>query len=145
MDYNEIINLTASGLIVIGLIILIVGIIYIPNSLPGNSVILSQDDFNKTLNNYRLNSLGFKLIISGASILIIGIISFLINISFHSFTKIHNIDSNIILHNNQQVPDKIIEDSPINQRNLRLIKQWTGRTPEEIRKIREDFFKAKKH
>jgi len=146
MDYNEIINLTSIGLLVIGLIILVIGIIYIPNNLPTGTVILSQDNFNKTLNNYRLNSLGFKLIIVGSSILIIGIISLLINIFYwKGDIKIVNNQTNIKKIVNNQTNIKKIEENHFDERQIKLIKQWTGRTPEEVEKIRKDFFAAKRN
>jgi len=153
MNYYKIIYFSSIFIGIVGLILLIVGIIYIPNDLPKEPVALSQEDFNKSLNNYRISSLAFKLIIAGASILVFSmVVSLIVNL-------LNNEDISL-LPDNQIVPKSILKNkitsSDINQnqqpstneiseKQARLIKQWTGKTPEEIAQIRKDFFHSKKH
>ena len=159
MNYYKIIYYSSIFTGIVGFILLLVGIFYIPNDLPKQTVALSQEEFNKDLNNYRINSLGFKLIMSGASIFIFSIaISLIVN-----FLNDENIN---LLPNNELKPKSILKNkitlsdtteikqssinkqpnnSEISEKKAKLIKQWTGKTPEEIAKIREDFFHAKKH
>ena len=129
MNNNKIIYFSPIGIGIFGLIILIIGIIYLPFNLPIEDNTLSQDELNEKLYNYRLNSLGFKLIIGGFFVIFITIVyTFFIN-------------------NVKEEPSKInLENIPEiqNQKIAILIKKWTGKTVNEIDLIRKDFYAAKK-
>lgn len=127
MNNNKIIYFSPIG--IFGLIILIIGIIYLPFNLPIEDNTLSQDELNEKLYNYRLNSLGFKLIIGGFFVIFITIV----------FT--------FFINNVKEEPSKInLENIPEiqNQKIAILIKKWTGKTVNEIDLIRKDFYAAKK-
>jgi hypothetical protein len=146
MNYYKIIYFSSFFIGFVGLILLIVGFIYVPSDLPKQTISLSQDEFNKTLNNYRINSLGFKLIISGASIIIFSIGIMLI---FRSLIDENESVPKSILKNKitllETTQNNQTSDLEINEKKAKLIKLWTGKTPEEIAIIRKDFLGAKKY
>jgi hypothetical protein len=124
MNNNKIIYFSPIIIGIFGLIILIIGIIYLPFNLPIEDNTLSQDELNEKLYNYRLNSLGFKLISGGFFVIFITIVyTFFIN-------------------NVKEEPSKINEIQ--NQKIAILIKKWTGKTVSEIDLIRKEFYAAKR-
>jgi hypothetical protein len=124
MNNNKIIYFSPIRIGIFGLIILIIGIIYLPFNLPIEDNTLSQDELNEKLYNYRLNSLGFKLISGGFFVIFITIVyTFFIN-------------------NVKEEPSKINEIQ--NQKMAILIKKWTGKTVNEIDLIRKEFYAAKR-
>ena len=130
MDNNKIIYFSFIGIGIIGLLILIIGIIYLPFNLPIQDNTLSQDEFNEKLYNYRIKSLGFKFIIIGLFLIFITIV--------HTIINNYSLKEEPLKNNLDNIPE--IQNPKI----AILIKKWTGKSAEEIDLIRKDFFAAKK-